>query len=359
MILGISLIFKNRFSINKSFSFLFLFWLIYIVRLVVDLSIRDVPVFESDFYIYFYSILGTFVPMLSVAIAFKYLKDLIIIDYVILFLVLSCLAILYMIFSSGTYFTLLLAERIWVTGTEDSHIVNPIVISRDGGLLGVLSYFCITLSNFSRKKKVYLFFSFCLGILCLLIGASRGPIAGFVFVFLLINLYWLRRRRKNWYFKALYYLTIFSVIFLLMFILWKFDFYEEIAIINRFEDFSGSNFSEEARYLQWQEAFVQISESPILGERIVERFGNHSPHNIFIEVLLATGVVGSILFLIALVASFKNFYLEYKSRSLYIVFHFCFLLYIMFGLTGITIHSSPQFWILFTLTLYRPKFFNR
>jgi O-antigen ligase len=204
-----------------------------------------------------------------------------------------------------------------------------------------------------KPAKIFLLGSFLLGLMLLVVGASRGPLVAATAMLMIqlgVTFYLIMKSVKFW--AKLSAISTMIIVPLTVYIIGFTSFLQKLTIFNRFTNFSAGGFKKEVRALQWEASWEQIKSSPAIGERIVENLYGHSPHNLFIEIQLALGLVGSFLFLTTLAFAFKRFYTEFHYRTSFVALHFLLWLYLLYGLTGISIHTSPQVWLLLAATTY-------
>jgi hypothetical protein len=339
-------------SLAKGVVPLVLFFILYTIRLYYDLIIRDIRVYESDMYFFQFAVGGTFVPIVAIAVGWSKVNSEIAVKWLYAFSFLSCLAILAMVLSGGGIVETLLESRVRVSN-DDKSIVGPIIVSREGGFLANLSLFYLLGQYRVKPARLFLWISLLLGFLLLVVGASRGPLVAAVLILgvQLAIAFW--RRLSSVKFWAALVVLFFTVILPGLVYLINFtNFVQNLTIFNRFTNFSVGGFEKETRARQWAASWEQIKSSPVIGERMVENLLGHSPHNLFIEIQLALGIVGSLLFLLTLAFSLKRFYTEFHYRTSFVAVHFMLWLYLLYGLTGISIHTSPQVWLLLAATTY-------
>lgn len=93
------------------------------------------------------------------------------------------------------------------------------------------------------------------------------------------------------------------------------------------------------------ERSIEIFEAnPIIGGRTHYEDGMY-PHNIFLELLMATGVIGFIIYFLKFIPTFKNLRLfSTKSSNLYyLLFFTLFIQYFVLVFTSYTLYSVPEF----------------
>lgn len=82
-----------------------------------------------------------------------------------------------------------------------------------------------------------------------------------------------------------------------------------------------SEASEASRIFLWRSSIQQFRESPILGSSLENLAFNYYPHNIFLEVMMSTGMLGLTPFLILIFIAFQRCFLilKYGSRHYWVV----------------------------------------
>jgi hypothetical protein len=259
---------------------LIVFWIGYVFRLVYDLSIRDVKAYQSDFYLYTFTIGGCFIPALAVALIMPLIDTKRLIKWYWIFLFLVNMVVfmqLVSIFGVGPeMFTSRLIIRI-----GDANVFNPIPLSRGGGMLAIMSMFFLVFqkNKLFSKQKIPPLIAFLLGVVNLLLGASRGPLASFfimVAVLLIVHAYIVKKNLA--YVLKVITAALASVVLSLMYVV-PLIINGNISAINRTAKAFDTDFGEEVRAYQWRAAWEQIKSSPVWGERIVETHLNFYPHN--------------------------------------------------------------------------------
>ncbi|MES2794773.1 MAG: O-antigen ligase family protein [Bacteroidota bacterium] len=235
---------------------------------------------------------------------------------------------------------------------EGGNLLNPIIISFFGASLSILS---INLFLFFKNyNKFLLAFCVVLGIANLAFGASRGPFYSF-FVLILATFAYKNFQTKFQISRLLKSISIFFLVSIVIYIslslLIEID---ELTIVKRItigqelQEFG----QEEYRNFAYQYAFQDFLEHPLLGNHFVGSYDQTYPHNVMIEVLMATGIVGGIFYFTAFLSFMVRFFYVFKSdnRELFIIFLIC-ILTISLSLTSGSIFVNPESWILFSLAL--------
>lgn len=163
--------------------------------------------------------------------------------------------------------------------------ISPLALSYGSGLGISLCLYSLFFEKKSFWNRIYLFAVIGVSLVIFFMGSSRGAL---VAILLSVVCLFLFSNYKN---------KIIAAIFIFVSIPLSFILSEKIGS-NLFErtDDALSSGDTSGRNELWQDALNQFANSPIFGGRI-EVSGIY-PHNMFLEVMMATGIVGIILFCI-------------------------------------------------------------
>jgi O-antigen ligase len=105
----------------------------------------------------------------------------------------------------------------------------------------------------------------------------------------------------------------------------------------------------ETRVDLYSEAFEMFKSSPIIGKRFVTESkysGGAYPHNIFLEIMMALGLLGLFFFIIIMYNLYKKIS-SLRRESAYYLFFFCLLVFFfwMAQVTG-SLFNNFELWIL-------------
>lgn len=159
--------------------------------------------------------------------------------------------------------------------------------------------------------KVVLLSTILLSVIPFFLGASRGSIFAIIISFLI---YFLTEIGKKPLFRTIIITAIvtISIIFL--------DAYLESGLLGRFKNISNDielGSSSALRVVLWETALNQFADYPIIGDKLrVNNFEGYS-HNIFIEVLQTTGILGFIPFIFLIISAWKKVFFITKNHKEY------------------------------------------
>jgi O-antigen ligase len=182
-------------------------------------------------------------------------------------------------------------------------------------------YLCSTLALlilFRRihlgKKSIYSNCLLVLAILGVLIAGSKGPILGFIVALLYMYIRFVGVNRK--FVKNIFFIALLASIVTAGLIL-----YLDINPFARFERiFDDGETSSVYRIISAMNALEIFSSGPIWGGSSFLRTGGY-PHNLFLEILMATGVVGFGLIVFAVINALRSRHsVNFSSCNFYCIF---------------------------------------
>ena len=349
---------------RKGWLFFLGFWITYSLRLLYDIEIQDLRYLDTDsFFVYSFAFGICLLPSIAVYVSVKYIDHTQAIKTIFWTLLLSNLCLCYALLSFAHWNLLeVLASRAWVNveiNGETKSIINPITIGFFGELLAITSIHFLSFPVYKNKLfVVVLYFSLALGFLNLTLGASRGPILFFVLL-LLVELYLILKKNKlssQIILKFSVWGGIVAVV--AFFFIGLYSQNEEIELVNRLflTVENKQDGGKEEREFLFDSAIRQFAESPIIGDAFVTRYFylyNSYSHNLFLDVLMSTGLIGFTIF------SFLLFYVFHSCRhvlltglqSPLLVHVLLFLAHFLLTMTSGGLFMSSGFWILGALML--------
>lgn len=234
-------------------------------------------------------------------------------------------------------------------------IVNPITYGLYGGLLFVFSLGNLVLLNdkLTMKKNIILYFFVGLGLLNLILASSRGPLL-YTFFSLLLLVYFYSVHSK----KAIgFYLGNLTKIIVLIFsFVLIFDYLEsneiELGIIGRLLDTKTEidNGVIDERQPLYNEAFSMFVEKPVFGNQINLKSKSY-PHNILLELLMSTGLIGTTLFFFGFIFVILKIQ-KFKNHDSNIMLFACmFIIFIGLSFTSGSLYQSVESWCFIALLL--------
>jgi O-antigen ligase len=324
---------RNTIKVHIDFIPILTFWFFYYIRASFDtiFKLDEIKMPILDFWLFAFFL--SFYPMLPLLCKVN-LKTIIATKYLVfsMAVILNILAIIYNYgkFSIGN-----------ISRIQGNEILNTIT---SGQIAATLIVMCFTFFN-NRKIWVLLSLSalIIIGLINIVIAASRGPVIQLLIILLVFVSCNLRRiGYKN--------LLFIFVIFTCLGIYFS-DFITTYNLLmSRLEGTGLSQSgSDNLRYQMFTGAWDQFTSHPILGDFIEGRAFGGYPHNIFLESLMSMGIFGGVTMIIIFIVASINSLTLMKHRSTDWVG--CLLIMQMVAqFTSGSIYSSFAFWSLIALT---------
>jgi hypothetical protein len=354
---------RDGLNFPRSFKWFAAFFIIYSCRLVFDVSIRGVQFANQEWhYVYAYFFGATLVPCFALFMSARYINAVLLFwDSFLVVAAANLLLLYYLLTKTGQTSAEMIGSRVNIQSSNelgtDSTFINPILIGQLGAILLI---FCSTLLFNRIKSQNFIWYiaGGLLGVYNIMISSSRGPfllaLTG-VFVALIHSVHW-NSGAKGYLAKLIGWLLL-VVVSAVPVVSWLLANYE-ISMLQRMETFllERAAGGREARDEVFADAWNQFISSPIFGDQFVVRLGGGYPHNIVVETLMATGLVGGSLFLGLL------WLITLKVRRImfdgYFPFEFmiismaCF--FFLSGLTSGSIFVNPEIWLSLAVVLAMP-----
>ncbi len=352
VIMALPILFRRRRSQNVSplaYKAILAFFIVYSIRLVYDLLYREIPTYGNhDFsYFFFYAVFASFIPCLAVANIVIRPEDLPLLNRGLYygFSIVGGVMLYAVSSQSGTGINQLLSQRTAVQDEEGQNVVSGLLLSVYGSGLALLSFTYLFVSNGILKKASTLI-TFVIGAALLLLGASRLPV---ITLLLGIAIQSYKSRRSS---KAHSLLLVIILMCGGLFVVLSANL-EQLALFQRLQalqDESGL-----IRLKIWESALTDFVDHPFLGSQMFERrIVFQYPHNIIIEIFMATGMAGGVFFIIYLYKVLRYFFKK-LNYSAWLPVCIIFLNFFLFGLSSGAIYTSVQFWCLSMLVLINPQ----
>lgn len=340
---------------NIAIHLLFIFFLFYLFRIFYDIGFKGMEV--AYFRLFSFYIGNIVLPIFTLVKAFKFIDIQRLLRRIFKTLIIANILILFAFFyqQNFSFSPEVLLGRAEVKIGEKDSLVNSITYSLYGGYLFLLCFSLLVfqIKNIS-KNKIRLFFFLFLGIINLLLGSSRGPLLStFLAIVVFLLQYFLYVKKKN-IFKLGLIVVLVSIV-----ISYSFTYLNEnnfqLGIIERMLKFSDDmHYGEkEGRISLYGKAFDFFEESPILGKQFMFDNGAY-PHNMVLEVLMALGLIGFLLYLGVILFYLKRIFDIYRIGKFYVPIVFISVL--SFGLTMTTgnIYENVEFWNIMAFVLLVP-----
>jgi len=364
VLLPLTIMRKGSISLSGISWVAIFFWIIFSLRLLYDIEIRGI-IFKTPQIVYSFAIGNCLLPFIAISLAIKFINLKLIVKYLFASSFICNSILLYLTINKYGIDPGEVTRTYFHTGENTNHqVINSILVGRVGESLIL---YCICYILFLREKHKHLF----LDIICipgLLIGianisysGARGPILGLilclVFLFALRFVRLISSRRA--FFKAFVPICI-----LLIFSVGIIFFFGDSVLNSTGAKRLIKTFSSErvldGRDFERQAAISQFLSNPILGDKYINDYDNFYPHNIYIEVLMSTGIVGGLLYFTMLLGVYYNIFWLCKSKK-YQIFTpiiITFFVFSIFALFSGSIYFSTGFWAMTAILSNKKALYN-
>lgn len=279
------------------------FSLVYLVRVLYEAMYHpdsyNMP--SSDFALYFLSF--TFLPLLMVS-RIRFTAKM----YDAVFLGLIVSSILFGV-TTCIFYGDLIGEvgRISSAVKKDENYISPLALSY-GATMGAGVGFAYLLTNrVSTFRRYLLLACIAISLAPFFLGASRGSLIALVFPLLVFAAASKGAKMKVGLVAAT--LTGAAMLYLA-------SFYMGDVVFRRFmgiQEAVDQGSSSAVRLDVWADAAKQFMESPLVGDSLNSRLINNYPHNVILESLITTGVIGAVPFFIFLWMCLRRSYAVARS----------------------------------------------
>jgi hypothetical protein len=331
-------IFSSRISkINLQPIILFLiFWFVYSVRVINDLFLYPIILFpfknSSEYFQFTFGV--TLIPAFALFLVIQTYK--INLSWILkwLYNMLFLILILSLIYRSGSD----------VEGRNAGDMdVGILLFGQYGATLSILSFFLIVIKKKNVFTYLYYISGFFVGLSGIFVSASKSPFLALIVIIIIFFVFWYRS------FKSALVLGIVCIFLGFYF----------IDIITFFSEYFKSNFvnrllyaintgNDEARANLAVTAFNEFLNNPLLGNAmLIQQKGLEGsyPHNLIIESLMATGVLGAIIFLSWIFKCLVSSVIILKRNLEIAWIGLVFLQYLIFGMFSKNLYANDSFWL--------------
>lgn len=357
-----NLVYSKNLKCNSLVLPLLVFLILYFFRIVYDTLIIGIETTHPLLEIYTFYLGNIILPFIAIILSFKYVNVLSFIKWSLYVLLASNFFIIITYFDQigGEISPLIFLNRATILGLDrNSDIINPISFGLYGGslLLFCMSLLLLLKDTIFAYKKIVLRFGCFLGLINLVLGNSRGP---FLFTFLgiigILYFYLYFSKFTVKFFYKLSVLMLFSFVLILFASSYFIKNNIELGIFKRVLETKDNIESgdKEERNLLYTEAIDMFVDAPLFGNQMNLKTLTY-PHNLFLEVLMSTGIIGMFFFLLGflpLLLVFFNFTAYSKVFCAYIPF---FILTLGISMTTGNLYQNVVLWNLMGILFSWPK----
>lgn len=346
LLIGYNFYFDRNFKFDKSDYFFILFWIVYIVNVYLSFKNYDfsekVKLKETEFYL---RIIGVcFLPSLAVLtlnpkkVNYKLVFNVV---YVVIFIILLLNVLI------GINYN----HQGRSSGFLSTYSIN---FGHIGVTLVIMSFYNI-MFNVTKAKYInfLMVFGFLIGTYILYASGTRGPLIAYIVAISYI----LYLKKEYRYLFALYAILAAAVI-ALVFLNSQNETIGENGFFARVTKMivSGDSSGRGKIYL---DSINVIIENPLFGGRFLLFDGTYS-HNIFLEILMAMGAFGMIIYFMFFkdcikdIVNLKKIAIK-KPDTIWI--HLLLIQYITFAFFSCSLFDTPELWylIVMVMVLYKSQ----
>ena len=345
LVIGLIILFRHvligRMSGQLHFWVILFFWVFYLSHYFIDLFIYNLYLFPENGQFYYFSqgFLVTFLNFVVIYVAAQKIdKD----EFTRLLMrgviVINLLVFILIILKSNFDFQSLLRSRFEIESADTGNkYLNPITISTYASF-GIILIRTSEINNI-LKKLLFLVFGFNI-----LFSASMSPTLGLLLVLLLI---WGMDFYKNVN-SGIYSLLI--VLFLTGLVVSYINL-DDLLILQRVLD-GGEGQSSIERKAFVSSAIEQIKDNFFWGTHYFTISDHSSPHNIFIDIVLSTGLFGLLIFLYPLLVFLRYMIVNFKRN---VICQLAFLIFFIVQFSGYVFGASDFFALMAILFAFNQK----
>lgn len=289
-----------------SYKLFLLFAMFYLVRIFIE-AYNPKPIYMSEWSILLYFL--SFVLLPFVILSNIWFTQ---IDYRNIFLT-TLLGAIGVALVTYFYYGSLLGNvnRITEAVSRDENFISPLALSYCSVLGISISVSYLLTNKVSKFKFLWLLLGVILCLVPFFLGSSRGSIFAVTFPFIIYFVFSKGlRNRIRLFFTA----VIFIFVLVISTDFFGHGVFDRFASI--FEDINTGNTSA-IRVEFWKDGIRQFAEHPFFGNSLQSEYALFHPHNIFIEILISTGLLGFIPFFIFIVIIFRNIVTILRTKRKY------------------------------------------
>jgi len=329
---------------NHFLLFFLLFWVVYVWRLFYETSFRTSLLAKDPGDYWIWAIGTCLIPALALLVKVKDEAFQTAYRWSLFFLVFASCVVVF----SGSTSHLSSSGTVQDIGRFNTESINPITIGHIGLslLILIIWYSFLQEKTFLWKKRTIISGGILLGLYLVISSASRGPI---VTLFVVIIFYLFSVNFKKTWKPIFLFLVLLAIGYVLAV---HFEESGRFSTISRIESaFSDEDMAVVGRKTSYAGAWNQFLESPVLGDTLEERITRFYPHNVILESLMATGIVGGTFFLMMLTFGVICAYRLLKTRNVNGWVGLIFIQYLIAAQFSGAIYNTTMMWTFLSATI--------
>ena len=280
-----------RIHYRLALSLFLTFWVAYFIRLYISQFINGEPTTLPPQTYWIWGAGASCVPALAVLLSYRPTWSILLRRA---FLYTGLIATILLLLVGGTSMTAASGELVdhdrWNVTS-----LNPISVGHLGVSTLLIGIGFLRAGNLNGNQRLLVFAAIGLGALLTVYANSRGPILSLLAAFGLMLLASARERRTWWFILALLLATTVASEKITDILVSSNGIIERFSAITKGEDLSSAY-----RLIAINGAWDQFLQNPLFGNAIEEQITRYYPHNVVLEALMATGLIGGIPFIVLL-----------------------------------------------------------
>lgn len=334
------------------------------IRLLYDvLALGILPIFQTEFYVLTYFFGLTCVPVLAIVLAMD-LKNTKILHEALFWMLAAANISLFLYIATGGVVTsaTMFAGRFEVGGSVAmTAVLNPIGVGAAGAALAAIAIGRLTvLRALNIAEQAFALAMIILGATNMFAGGSRGPALALALV-ILVTLYTLiRGLLGNGLLRPRLVMWVYGSIVVAGFAVVMVGQAMSIQVFDRFSMMFDSRMAggREERDYALENARADFVDSPFIGSSYLTSIGRQFPHNIVVDALMATGVIGFSLFAVAMFWTLRGLFRMLHGHAGPHGFGIALVAICIFtlGMTSGAAWQNPDFWVMVTVVLILGNF---
>lgn len=314
----------------------YVFWVLYLARIAHETSVNPFGLAREPIIYWTFAVGSCFVPMTALAFRTRQIEP----DRLLTFFLGGAILVIVASLLVGSTMSLSSEGAQFDAGRFGLESLNPISFGHMGATAALLAYWAIRSLKLRWNTLLY-GACFALGIYAVIVSASRGPFIAMISGILFVEI---ARPRAT---TALVVAMLAVCVALMGFDVYLIDDLTGTKFVERLMDaVTVSGGTDLEREISFHGAWEQFLRNPMTGDALEERITGFYPHNIVLEALMATGVVGGGALLVAIGMGLKHCVTLLRAQTGYGWIAILYVQYLIGSQTSGAVYTATTFWAL-------------
>ncbi|MER8421480.1 O-antigen ligase family protein [Mesorhizobium sp. M1329] len=287
--------FRKSVNLNIDVALFLAFWIVYFVRILNDTVLQDILLGRPRWFYWVWAFGVCFAPAFALILPRQWVKF----DALGVVLLYAGAICSVLILAKGNFDFVTSSGDVVDGGRLNVSALNPIFVGHAGAstcLLGAWMFLKAYLRGSNWMSKGVAVLAIVAGAIVLVKADSRGPLAAL----LVVSLFCIASLRTSKLIVASLFAISAGIVLMQMGVIDS-QLLDSLGLSRVSASFSDElDISARQRQVSAHSAYNQFLESPIVGDALEERTTLFYPHNVVIESLMATGILGGIPFILLL-----------------------------------------------------------